>query len=166
MARLCDAGTTLRKQLDARFPKRDRRSDGWIGDLAHSKRFSYHNPDRNGIVWALDVDENFGLGTWRFGKAARRFADQLAAYAASGLPGSDRILHIVYEDQVVSGTYKQHWWKWRGSGYGHTFHIHITFRDGKGNDGAIFPLPILAVNRTQMKAWAKALNEASGRKVA
>jgi hypothetical protein len=157
MAVLCVAGTKLRQQLDRRFIKRDRRSDGWIGDAAHSQRFSYHNPDKNGIVWALDVDENFGQGTWRNGRAAKRFADQLIAYAASGLPGSDRILHVVYEDQVASGTYKQHWWQWRGSGYGHTFHIHITFRQGRGPGSAVFPLPILATNRKQMKAWAAAL---------
>ena len=157
MARLCAAGTTLRAQLDKRFPKRDRRSDGWIGDAAHSKRFSYHNPDRNGIVWALDIDENFGVGRWRNGRAARRFADQLIAYAASDLPGHDRILHVVYEDQVASGTYRNAWWVFRGSGYGHTFHIHITFRDGAGNDGALFPLPILASNKITMAEWASRL---------
>lgn len=154
MARLCAAGTTIRAQLDKRFPKRDRRSDGWIGDQAHSQRFSYHNPDAAGIVWALDVDENFGMGTWRNGKAARRFADQLVDYIRSGLPGSERVLHVVYEDQVVSGTYRNSWWRWRGSGYGHTFHIHITFRQGSGNDARPFPLPILATSRTQMKAWS------------
>lgn len=157
MARLCPAGMVLRAQLDKRFPNRDRRSDGWIGDYAHSQRFSYHNPDRNGIVWALDVDENFGVGAWRNGRAAKRFADQLIRYAASDLPGHDRILHVVYEDKVASGTYRNAWWRWRGSGYGHTHHIHITFRDGKGNDGALFPLPILASNRQTMKVWARQL---------
>lgn len=155
--RLCPAGITFRDQLNARFPKRDKRSDGWIGDAAHSQRRSYHNPDRNGVVWALDVDENMGIGTWRNGHAAKRLADQLLVYASSGLPGSERILHVVYEDQVASGTYRKWWWIWRGKGYGHTEHVHITFRDGAGNDGRAFPLPILALDVPTMKAWANQL---------
>jgi len=159
--RLCPAGVTFRAQLDRKFPKRDRRSDGWIGDAAHSERFSWHNPDEDDVVWALDVDENMGTpGLWRKGLACRRLADQLVQYAASGLPGSDRILHAVYEDQVVSGTYRKWWWIWRGSGYGHTIHLHITFRDGAGNDSLEFPLPILAKNWRQMRRWARALKQA------
>ncbi len=161
--RLCAAGATFRAQLDKRFPKRDKRSDGWIGDSAHSARFSYHNPDAKGIVWALDVDENMGIGTWRNGRTAKRLADQLLAYSASGLPGSERILHVVYENRVASGTYKDFWWIWRGSGYGHTQHIHITFRDGAGNDGRPFPLPILAPSKTLMYAWADQLRLAVAR---
>jgi hypothetical protein len=158
MARLCTAGATFRDQLDKRFPKRDRRSDGWIGDAAHASRFSYHNPDRNGIVWALDVDENLGQGSWRNGRAAKRLADQLLAYARSSLPGHDRVLHVVYEDRVASGTYRNAWWRWRGSGYGHTFHIHITFRKGQAPASRPFPLPILAPDRATMRKWAKALS--------
>lgn len=157
MARLCTAGATFRDQLDKRFPNRDRRSDGWIGDRAHASRFSYHNPDRNGIVWALDVDENLGQGSWRNGRAAKRLADQLLAYARSGLPGSDRVLHVVYENQVASGTYRASWWRWRGSGYGHTFHIHITFREGTPPASRPFPLPILAPDKATMRKWAAAL---------
>lgn len=165
MAVLCPAGITFRDQVNRRFPKRDKRSDGWIGDAAHSQRFSYHNPDKNGIVWALDVDENMGTrGIWRRGKAAKRLANQLLDYIRSGLPGSDRVLHVVYEDRVASGTYKKWWWVWRGKGYGHTQHIHITFRQGAGNNRREFPLPILARTRAEMKAWQKQLDEALGKK--
>lgn len=158
MARLCDAGTTFRDQVNKRFPKRDKRSDGWIGDAAHSARFSYHNPDSNGIVWALDIDENMGTpGIWRRGKTCKRLANQLLAYQRSGLPGSDRVLHVVYEDKVASATYKAFWWIWRGKGYGHTGHMHITFKDGKGDDGREFPLPILATTKQQRDIWAKRL---------
>lgn len=159
MAKLCAGGVTLRKQLDKKFPKRDRRTDGWIGDRAHQARKSDHNPDANGIVHAIDIDENFGRGTWRNGKAARRFADQLLDYAASGLPGSDRIKYVVYENRIASGTYRSTWWKWRGSGYGHTAHIHVSFTTDADTDGSIFPLPILAKDRAQMRRWAKALRK-------
>jgi hypothetical protein len=157
MARLCAAGFTLRKQLDLKFPKRDRRSDGWIGDKAHAARKSDHNPDAKGVVYALDIDENFGKGTWRNGKAAQRLADQLVRYAASGLPGAERVKYVVYEDRIASGTYKATWWKWRGKGYGHTQHIHVSFTAAADKDGRVFPLPVLASNRELMKRWAKDL---------
>jgi len=52
---LCKAGRQLREQLDDAFPHRERKSDGWIGDAAHSNRKSDHNPDpSNGIVRAMD----------------------------------------------------------------------------------------------------------------
>jgi len=36
--KLVAGGVTLRAQLDARFPKRDKASDGSIGNLEHSTR--------------------------------------------------------------------------------------------------------------------------------
>jgi hypothetical protein len=155
--RLVEGGVTLRNQVNARFPGRDKSSDGWVGDSAHSNRASFHNPDKNGWVHALDIDENMGKGKWRNGRNARALADQLVKYAASGLPGSDRVLHVVYEDQVASGTYKSSWWKWRGKGYGHTQHIHISFTSKAQRDGQIWPLPILAANRKQAKQWGARL---------
>ncbi len=162
MATLCPAGVTLRNQLNKKWPKRDKRSDGWIGDAAHSSRFSWHNPIKgaDGVmrVWATDTDENFGLGKMRNGRQARIFANQLLEYIRSGLKGSDRVLHVVYEDQVASGTYRKWWWRFRGKGYDHMQHIHITFRDGAGADGGPFPLPCLAMDRGQARAWRRNLN--------
>ncbi len=40
---LSKAGQQLREQFDDTFPDRDRRSDGWIGDMRHSARPSDHN---------------------------------------------------------------------------------------------------------------------------
>ena len=112
MARLCAGGVTLRNQINLQWPYRDRRSDGWIGDARHQKnRLSDHNPDKNGIVHAIDIDENMGRGKERNGAMARQLADEIVAYAASGLPGAKRVKNVVYEDQVASGTYKRWWWK-------------------------------------------------------
>ena len=157
MAQLVKAGVTLRDQVDAKWVNRDRRSDGWIGDAAHSNRASFHNPDKRGLVFAIDIDENFGIGKLRNGGAAKRFANELLAYSRSTLPGHDRVLHVVYEDKVASGTYKATWWKWRGKGYGHQQHIHITFTEAAVKNGALFPLPCLATSAKAKKDWAARL---------
>jgi hypothetical protein len=141
MARLVAAGVELRKQVDRRWPRRDRRSDGWIGDQAHQSRKSDHNPDAQGWVHALDIDADLDK---QDPKAAQRLANQLVEYARSGLPGSDRIKYVVFNDRIASGTYKNTWWEWRGSGYGHRHHIHVSFTDKAPVTGRRpFPLPIL-----------------------
>ena len=137
MAKLVEAGVTLRAQVDKRFPKRDKGADGWIGDKAHQARQSDHNPDARGWVHALDIDANLGKPG-----DAQRLANQIVDYAASGKPGADRIKYVVFNDQVASGTYPATRWKWRGRGYGHRDHIHVSFTNAAEWDGRRFPLPI------------------------
>jgi hypothetical protein len=61
--------TTVRTEFNTVFPKRDKASDGWIGDQAHQAGVSGHNPDRTGKaeykdgdsldeVRAIDVDKD------------------------------------------------------------------------------------------------------------
>jgi len=158
VARLCKGGITLRDQIDRRWPKRDKQSDGWIGDEAHSARASDHNPNKAGIVHAIDIDE--GLGTYSNGGTARVLANQLADYAASGLPGSNRIKNIVYENRVASGTYRKTWWTWRHGNYGHEAHIHVSFTSSADRDGSIYPLPILAKSPLTKARWTRELAKA------
>ncbi len=58
MAVLAANLANLRREIDKHFPARDHRSDGWIGDAAHQKRRSDHNPDGRGVVHAIDVDRD------------------------------------------------------------------------------------------------------------
>ena len=158
MAKLCKGGVTLRDQIDRRWPKRDKRSDGWIGDKAHSLRISDHSPNSEGTVRAIDVDEN--LGTFSGGGTARVLANQLADYAASGLPGSNRIKYIVYESRIASGTYRKTWWTWRHGNYGHEAHIHVSFTSYADRDGSAYPLPILAKSPFTKARWTRELSKA------
>ncbi len=140
MARLVAGGVTLRNQVNKRWPKRDKRSDGWIGDKAHAGRQSDHNPDARGLVHALDIDKDLDP---KDPGAAQRLANQIVAYAASGIPGANRIKYVVFNDQIASGTYPTSMWKWRGSGYGHMHHIHVSFSTKGENNAQTYPLPIL-----------------------
>ena len=145
MARLVAAGVKLRNQVNRRWPNRDKRSDGWIGDKAHQARKSDHNPDARGWVHAIDIDADLIPGNPKASKAAaQELADQLVEYAASAKPGADRIKYVVWNDQIASGTYAKYWWKWRGRGYAHKNHIHVSFTDKAPIRGRRrFPLPIL-----------------------
>jgi hypothetical protein len=53
---LCAAGVQLRDQIDTWYPDRRSTSDGWIGDARHSASKSDHNPDKSGVVRAIDID--------------------------------------------------------------------------------------------------------------
>ena len=137
---LAAAAATLRKQVNTRYPKRDQGSDGTIGDQAHRRRLSDHNPDKFGYVMALDLDED--------GWPAHAFADQLIAYMRTS--NDTRIKNVVYENRVASGTYADvkgqppRYWQWRAAkGLGHEHHIHISFNLPARHDARPFPLAIL-----------------------
>jgi hypothetical protein len=130
---------TLKSQVDKRWPTRDHASDGIKGDSDHTTRESDHNPDSKGLVHAIDFDEDL-----RGSKNDNRWlADQLIAYARMRRAGSTRFKNIVYENQVASGTYANHYWTWRNGSYGHEHHIHISFTTQGENDGMTFEVPIL-----------------------
>lgn len=51
--------TSWRDAVNAKYPKRTKRSDGTIGNAAHqAESFSEHNPDKDGSVDAWDMDVN------------------------------------------------------------------------------------------------------------
>jgi hypothetical protein len=140
MARLVAGGVTLRNQVNKRWPKRDKRSDGWIGDKAHASRESDHNPDARDLVHALDIDADLDP---KDPDAAQRLANQIVAYAASGIPGANRIKYVVFRNAIASGTYANSMWTWRKGNYGHEHHIHVSFSTKGENNAQTFPLPIL-----------------------
>lgn len=48
----------LRAEINRKWPHRDKRSDGSIGDASHSARESDHNPNRRRSVDAIDTDKD------------------------------------------------------------------------------------------------------------
>jgi hypothetical protein len=134
---LCKAGQQLREQLDDAFPHRERKSDGWIGDAAHSNRKSDHNPDpSNGIVRAIDVDKDFNSRP----STGAYLADQIRLCAKK----DKRISYVIFAGKISSA---KSLWRWRTySGVNsHHAHIHISFSKKGDSNGSWFDIPMLGI---------------------
>lgn len=109
--RLAPSLDTLFDEVDLTWPRRDRRTDGWLGDPAHRGRESEHNPDRRGIVHAADIDTD-GIHVNRMLKA---------------LIGHDAVWYVIYNKRIWSRTYG-----WRAREYlganPHVGHVHVSIR--------------------------------------
>src|SRR4051794_22225836 len=90
---------TLLQQVNEMYPGRDKSSDGSIGDLAHSARKSDHNPNKAGVVTAIDIDADLS-------------DTQKVSVLVGKLRNSrdPRIKYIIYSGQItVAGTELQKW---------------------------------------------------------
>jgi hypothetical protein len=135
---LCRAGQQLRLQFDDSFSDRDRRSDGWIGDLRHSARPSDHNPDREtGIVRAIDVDRD----VHKSGKPDLMpdIADQIRLAAKAG---EKRIAYIIFAGRIASSRLGWRWRPYKGSNP-HNHHLHVSFTKTGDTDSLFFNIPML-----------------------
>lgn len=114
MARLADSLKNLFAEIDAVWPNRDRRTDGWIGDKAHQQRQSDHNPDSRGIVHAIDIDKD-GINPELV----------VEACISENRPTS----YVVWNRQIWSASKDFKPRKYTGSNP-HTDHIHVSIRYG------------------------------------
>lgn len=120
--RLARSLETLRSQVDNAYPKRNKASDGTLGDSAHAGTASDHNPNGAGVVCALDLTHDPGNGF---------DADKLAE-AQRRNPHPD-LKYMVWRGRIAS---RIHGWTWRPSS-GHFNHIHLSV--GVGTDGRSRP---------------------------
>lgn len=137
---LCKAGQQLREMIDDAYPDRDRKSDGWIGDAAHSNRKSDHNPDpSNGIVRAIDVDKDLDSRP----STGAYLADQIRLSAKAG---DKRISYVIFAGKIASS---KRAWRWRTyDGVNkHDHHIHISFTQEGDQNGSWFDIPMLGADR-------------------
>jgi hypothetical protein len=135
---LCKAGQQLREQFDDCYSDRDRRSDGWVGDLRHSARPSDHNPDpKTGVVRAIDVDRD----VHKSGKPDLMpdIADQIRRAAKRG---EKRISYIIFAGRIASSRMGWRWRKYSGSNP-HNAHCHVSFTKQGDQDGSFFNIPLL-----------------------
>ena len=139
--RLSKAAAQLREQFDDTYPDRDRRSDGWIGDLRHASRPSDHNPDpKSGVVRAIDTDADIH----KTGKPDLMpdIADQLRLAAKT----DKRIAYIIFNGRIASPRLGWRWRKYKGSNP-HNHHCHVSFTHKGDEDGSFFQIPLLGATK-------------------
>lgn len=121
---------TLRDQVNRRAPRRNKASDGTIGDAAHCQRTSDHNPwvrdDSRGVVTALDIthDPTGGCDANTIAEAIRGSRDR-------------RVKYIIWNRRIANSAAigGNEPWKWRqysGSNL-HTRHVHISVKPDKAS---------------------------------
>jgi hypothetical protein len=139
---LVAALAALKAELNELAPGRDKTSDGTIGDAAHQKEPSDHNPDSAGRVHAIDVDDT---GPWPDGWSAERIVQFLVARQRSG--ADDRLQNVIYNRRIWSRS-----WGWAGEPYAgaspHTEHIHLSARHDSTRDHTQ-PWGILAAHQKE-----------------
>jgi len=137
MWRNAKAITALQIDLSLFAPKRDKGSDGTIGDAAHSSRESQHNPNNAGVVTAIDLthDEDWF--------DAHRFAKQLVERCKEGK--ERRVWYVISNGQIASKTSGWAWLKYKGSNP-HEKHIHISLNQS--------PLQYDKGKSWNLEAWA------------
>ena len=116
--KLSKAAEQLRKEVNLKYPKRDKRSDGWLGDSAHSKRKSDHNPDKDGWVRAIDIDADLNKSN----KESWLLAERIKDIATK----DNRISYIIHQGRIASRKSKWAWRVYKGSNP-HVSHIHVSF---------------------------------------
>lgn len=110
--RLAKSLERLRDQVNAAAPRRDKSADGTIGDTAHSARKSDHNPNRMGVVCAIDIthDPACGLDSYALAEALRKSGDL-------------RISYIISNGKIANSGAA--WRKYHGSNP-HSHHVHVS----------------------------------------
>lgn len=125
--------TTVRGEFNTVFPKRDKASDGWIGDAIHAAGTSGHNPESSGHaeyndhdskdeVRAIDVDDDLRDASGN-GVTMEKVVQYLVTKARSGAYVPFR--YIIYNKRIWSRSTG-----WKTQAYHgpspHTEHVHFS----------------------------------------
>lgn len=117
---------TLRDEINEACPKRDKSSDGWIGDKAHASRDSDHNPSRwpiswSGVVRAYDFDEDLRKAGWTMQRVVNKMVTLFGKH-----PGLLSGSYIIYEGRIISYDRLAEGWRPYSGSNPHDKHAHIS----------------------------------------
>jgi len=120
MWRVAKSLDVMLRQVNERWPVRDKSSDGTIGDAAHAARESDHNPNAEGVVCARDIthDPAHGFDSYAFADMLLRNKDE-------------RIKYVISNRRIASGTGQSNpAWVWRpySGANAHDHHVHISVK--------------------------------------
>jgi hypothetical protein len=119
--RNCNASMRFVEALNAKYPNRDKASDGTIGDAAHATRASDHNPwvivGAYGVVRARDVDKDGVDAAW--------IVEQLRLMGRAGDPRLTGGGYIIFNRRITKPDFSG-WSVYTGSNP-HDKHFHVSF---------------------------------------
>lgn len=131
--RNCAASLTLVAEINARWPGRDKASDGTIGDAAHATRSSDHNPwvvvDGIGVVRARDIDKDGIDAAW-----LAEYLRQLGARRDPRLGGGG---YVIFNHRITNPDFGS-WRAYTGSNP-HTAHVHVSFSTARNGFDSTAP---------------------------
>jgi peptidoglycan hydrolase-like protein with peptidoglycan-binding domain len=141
--------TTFREAVNKKFPKRDKASDGTIGDTRHqAESFSEHNPDPDGSVDAWDMDLNLtGASNYR-GSAAEKEDVEALKKEFQKQPQAQLWIHnrqIANRD--IGNWARRHY----GGSNPHDHHIHWQSRSSRETQPYHGDLVVDAINAPEPK---------------
>lgn len=123
--RRSEALNRLVAEVNKLAPKRDKTSDGWIGDAAHASRDSDHNPwvkDARGIgvVRAQDIDHDPDGGC-----DAARIADIVVSLLGKH-PALGSGAYVIFRSRIISTDRRSQGWRPYSGVNAHKQHVHIS----------------------------------------
>jgi len=138
MWRLAKSIETLRLECNQRWPRRDKASDGTIGDPSHASRTSDHNPwvkdaSGTGVVRAFDCDGGPGLEP---DEAHDDIGDTVAAAviaaAKSGHPAMGEGAYVIWQGRIASAKSVPAWsWRPYSGADPHRSHVHVSVAEAQ-----------------------------------
>lgn len=108
--RLANSLIKLRDEVNMLAPNRSKASDGTIGDTAHASTVSQHNPNKAGVVTAMDITHDPANGV-----DGQSLADKLIQ--------DSRAWYVIFNRRIRYNGGK--WQPYNGSNP-HTKHVHIS----------------------------------------
>lgn len=144
----------LLAEVNAAAPKRNKASDGSIGDAAHASRDSDHNPwvtvGGQGVVRARDITHD---------PANRVDGNRLATDIASLLgkhPALGSGAYVIWNRRIISTDRLREGWRPYSGSNAHTKHVHVSVAlaaaafDSTAPWGVLAPEPEPAPKRTSL----------------